>query len=272
MKVRIFRDDFIETEVDCDYLKDGAVAVGNATPEEFQFITSVVEGKLIMEEVVRAGNTTGKNVRAMTPREVEEENKRRARAAELAISMAEDMIQIKDKHGNVLAKKELPENTTESETEEDVIEEIYTMSKDEIKLIVDECDHNKSRGNEAFGAGEYAQAILLYSLALDKADELPDQKLYPRDVLYSNRAACFLKLGQHEKAEEDAQRALAINPDNIKANFRHGLALHAMGKYLAALPVLAKAHKMEPHNKQVKQALQFCEVRMEQERRKAMES
>ncbi|GKY96242.1 hypothetical protein MPSEU_000584000 [Mayamaea pseudoterrestris] len=274
MKVRIYRDDFMESEIDCDYMNDGAKSIGNATPEEFQFITSVHSGKLVTEEVVRAGNTTGKNVRAMTPREVEEENKRRERAAELAINMAEDMIQIRDKHGNVLAKKVEQENTV-SETDDDddaVDEEIYTMSKEQIKLVVDECDHNKIRGNEAFGAGEYAQAILLYSLALDKADELPDVKLYPRDVLYSNRAACFLKLGQHEKAEEDARKALDVNPDNIKAIFRHGLALHAMGKYLAALPVLAKAHKLEPHNKQVKQALQFCEVRMEQERRKVMES
>jgi tetratricopeptide (TPR) repeat protein len=87
-------------------------------------------------------------------------------------------------------------------------------------------------------------------------------------VLYSNRAACFLKLGQHEKAEEDAAKALSINPSNLKANFRKGLALHAMGQYYTALPVLAQAHKMEPKNKQIKQALQFCEIRIQQDQRK----
>jgi len=100
------------------------------------------------------------------------------------------------------------------------------MGKEQIDSIVNECDKNKARGNEAFGAGEYAQAILLYSLALDKADELPDKddplpaaktQLFPRDVTLSNRAACFLKLGQHEKAEADATKAAEINPENVKA-------------------------------------------------------
>jgi tetratricopeptide (TPR) repeat protein len=275
MHVRLWQDDIMESELACDYLQDGAVSVGNATPEEFQFVTSVVDGILQTEQVVRAGSTTGQTVRAMTPREVAAATQRRARAAELALTMAEDMIQIKDKDGNVLAKKVPPEVVPLADCkndEDEDVEEVYIMPKEQIKAIVDECDHNKARGNEAFGAGEYGQAILLYSLALDKADELPAARLYARDVLYSNRAACLLKLGQHEKAEQDAQRALAHNPDNIKANFRHGLALHAMGQYMEALPVLAKAHKMEPHNKQVKQALQFCEVRLEQERRKAFES
>jgi tetratricopeptide (TPR) repeat protein len=152
------------------------------------------------------------------------------------------------------------------------------MGKEEIQLVIDECEQLKVRGNEAFGAGEYGQAILHYSLCLDKAQGLPDSdttnsnspSLFPPDVLFANRAAAFLKLGQHEKAEADAVRALAINPHNIKATFRHDLALHASGRYTEALPVLASAHKLEPQNQQIKQALQFCEVRREQEHRKRM--
>jgi tetratricopeptide (TPR) repeat protein len=198
------------------------------------------------------------------------------------------MIQIKDKDGNVLVRKQessLPDASAEADAgqPEEVVEEIYTsMSKEEIQLVIDECEQLKARGNEAFGAGEYGQAILHYSLCLDKAQELPDSdtatssgnagspSLFPRDVIYANRAAAFLKLGQHEKAEADAVRALAINPHNIKATFRHGLALHASGRYAEALPVLAAAHKLEPQNQQIKQALQFCEVRREQEHRKRM--
>ena len=82
----------------------------------------------------------------------------------------------------------------------------------------------------------------------------------PRDVLFANRAACFLKMGQHEKAEEDASASLKINPDNVKASFRKGLALHAMAQYYKALPILAESLKLQPKNKQIKQAMQFCEV------------
>lgn len=265
--VRIVRDEYVDMEVNSDYLKDGAVSVGNATPEEFQFVTSVVNGELVTEKVVRAGSTTGKNARAMTQRELDKEKDLREKTAAMALNMAEDMIQIKDKHGNPLAKRE---STISVEPMDDDVEEVLSA---EIKDVLEECEQNKARGNEAFGTGEYGQAILLYSLALDKAAELPDQdnKLFARDIVYSNRSACFLKLGQHEKAEEDARRALELNPNNLKAVFRRGLALHAMGRYFDALPVLAEAHKLEPNNKQIKQALQFCEVRVEQEHRKRMQ-
>jgi hypothetical protein len=37
-------------------------------------------------------------------------------------------------------------------------------------------ERNKARGNEVFEAGEHAQAVLLNSLSLDKAHELPEQR------------------------------------------------------------------------------------------------
>lgn len=276
MRVRIFRDDFLETETVADYIKDGAEKIGNATPEEMQFVTSVVDGELMTEKVVRSGSSTGKNVRAMTQRELEAEKEKREKAAAMAIEKAEEIIQFKEKNPRN-SKSEVTKNVVaekEKEVEEDVQEIYASMTTDQIKEIVDECEQNKTRGNEAFQAGEYGQAILLYSLALDKAAELPDaaekgkKQLFRRDLTLSNRAACFLKLGQHEKALADTEQAQKIEPTNIKAIFRRGLALHAMGRYEEALPILAEAHKMEPQNKQIKQALQFAEVRMTQEMRK----
>ncbi|KAG7347513.1 tetratricopeptide repeat protein [Nitzschia inconspicua] len=285
-KVQIYRDGYLETERTVDYVKDGAKAIGNASEKEFQFVTSCGEdGELMTEAVVREGSTTGQNARPMTKRDLEAEKQRREKAANMAVHMAENMIKFKEvnKEGAKKVVKSTDDNTTvvdEAANEEDELEEVYaSMSKEEIDAVVKECDQNKARGNEAFGAGEYAQAILLYSLALDKADELPDandpcpakKQLFPRDVVLSNRAASFLKLGQHEKAAADAQRARKINPQNVKALFRHGLALHAMKDYEAAIPVLAEAHKIEPKNKQIKEALQFAEVRMNQEMRKRMQ-
>lgn len=286
MRVKVLRDGFVETERLCDYMKDGAKSVGNAKEEEFQFVTSVVDEELVTEAIVREGSTTGENARAMTQRELDAEKVKREKAAKVAVGMAENMIKFKEKDGggkSKVTKHDMPkvETTVQEEEEEEEIEQVYgSMGKEQIDSIVNECDKNKARGNEAFGAGEYAQAILLYSLALDKADELPDKddplpaaktQLFPRDVTLSNRAACFLKLGQHEKAEADATKAAEINPENVKALFRQGLALHAMKKYMAALPILAKAHKLQPKNKQIKEALQFAEVRMTQEQRKRME-
>jgi len=280
MMVQINRDGFVETERICDYIKDGAKAVGNATKEEFQFVTSCIDEELVTEAVLREGSTTGQNARPLTKREVEAERAKREKAGNMAAHMAENMIKFKevDKDG---AKKA---NKTEVPKEEDTpvvedVEEIYaSMSKDDIDAIVKECEQNKARGNEAFGTGEYAQAVLLYSLALDKADELPDDKsnktkkqLFARDVTLSNRAACFLKLGQHEKAAADAKQAYGYNNQNVKAFFRHGLALHAMKQYKDAISILSAAHKLEPKNKSIKEALQFAEVRLTQEMRRRME-
>jgi hypothetical protein len=274
MKVEVFRDGFVETECMCDYIKDGAVGVGNATPEESQFVTSVVNGELHTEQVVRHGSTTGQNARAMTQRELDQERERREKAATMAVSMAEDMIKIVDKDGKEIVKKEL---VTPTDPAEEVIEEVYTsMSKSDINAIVAECEQNKTRGNEAFAAGEYGQALLLYTLALDKADELPDKdvpgerQLFPRHIVLANRSAAFLKLGDHEKALNDASKAQNLNPAYVKGIFRRGLALHAMGRYQEAIEALAAAYKLEPKNKQIKEALQFAEVRMTQEMRKRM--
>ena len=266
LKVECYKDDDLDSQIVSDYLQDGAEAIGNATAEEMQFVTSFAKNELVTERIVRQGSSTGANVRAMTQRELDQEESRRQQAAERAVSLAEDMIQIKDKNGNVIVKIEEPPSATE---ETEAMEEMVSLS---VQAVVAECEQNKARGNEAFGAGEYGQAILLYSLALDKASELPeDATLFPRDVVYSNRAASFLKLGQHDKALQDAEAALAVNPDNLKALFRQGLSLHAMGQYFQALPILAQAHQKEPRNQQIKQALQFCEVRVQQEHRKRMQ-
>lgn len=274
MKIALYRDGFMETECICDYIEDGAEVVGNASKEEFQFVTSVVDGSLKTEKVIRHGSSTGKNVRAMTQRELDLETEKRNKAAQLAISKAEEMIKITTKDGKEIAKKRDAEISVEDNEQ---IEEVYSCSrKSEIDHIIADCEQNKMRGNEAFGSGEYAQAVLLYTLALDKADELPEQSenngkaLFPRHIVLSNRSAAFLKLGDHQKALEDACSAEQLEPTYVKGVFRRGLALHAMGRYQEAIEALAAAHKIEPKNKQIKQALQFAEVRMTQEMRKRM--
>lgn len=283
MKVQINRDGFLETERICDYVKDGAKAVGNATEEEFQFVTSCLDDELVTEAVVREGSTTGQNARPLTKREIEEENAKREKAGNMAINMAENMIKFKEVNKNgakKVTKNEKKKDKYAPVVEEvEEVEEVYaSMSKEDIDAVVKECEQNKARGNEAFGSGEYAQAILLYSLALDKAAELPDDKndktkrqLFARDVTLSNRAASFLKLGQHEKAAADAKLAHEYNEKNVKAFFRHGLALHAMKRYKEAISILAQANKLEPKNKSIKEALQFAEMRLNQDLRKRMQ-
>jgi hypothetical protein len=271
----------VVSEVTADYLTDGAVAIGNAKPTEFQFITSMPlkdSTQLITEAVAKSG------VKAMTKRELEESQRNRNKALARATEMAEGMVQIKDKDGNPLVAKTMTSATTTSATTTTTTATTASTTTTLLQTdeeIMAECEAFKVQGNASFAAGEYAQSLLYYSLAIDKAAALGNQQdatlskaatlpKFPVDVLYANRAAACLKLGQHERALADADLALAINPDNLKATFRKGLALHAGGQYYTALPILAAAHKREPSNKQIKQALQFCEVRVEQDQRKRM--
>jgi len=280
LKVELYRDGCVELTTRSDYKENGAISVGNASAEEVQFVTSVLGGELITEKVLKPGSLTGTTVvggvggesdqvegscgRAMTAREMKELQQKR----ELIKKAVDDKlgcIKILDKNG-----KEVP---VKEKTEQQAV-----MPPSEAKSLLIDCEAQKTKGNEAFVAGEYAQAVLLYTLALDKATELLDavemsdsgKELFPRHIVLSNRSACFLKLGHHEKALADGTEAEIMEPSYVKGVFRKGLALHAMGRYQEATVSLAAAYKLEPKNKQIKQALQFADVRLQQEMRKRM--
>ena len=102
-----------------------------------------------------------------------------------------------------------------------------------------------------------------YTLALDKGGTARPA------VVYANRAACFLKLGEHAKALADADAAVAAEPGFVKGHFRRGLALHALGRWKDALPSLGRALEIEPKNKQIREAMKFAEFRLQEDMRKA---
>jgi hypothetical protein len=299
--LKIFRDGYLDIETHADYIVDGAEAVGNAKAEEVQFVTSVVQGSLLTERVLRAGSATGTTVtggigsapidrggaaRAMTAREMQEVEKNKSGMLQNLTSQ----IKIVDKDGVEVPVKQVSTFELDKESNVEVVEEVYAgISSSDIKAIVMDCEAHKMKGNESFAAGEYAQAILLYTMALDRAAELPDhcdvelakkdlgitggplKQLFPRHIVLANRSASFLKLGHHEKALADSCEAYKLDPSYVKGIFRKGLALHAMGRYQEALESLAAAYKLEPHNNQIKQAIQFAEVRYQQELKKRME-
>ena len=71
----------------------------------------------------------------------------------------------------------------------------------------------KTKGNALMGQKMYDSAIEQYTQAI---------KLDPNPVYYSNRAAAWGGVGEHEKAVEDAERALALDPKFAKAYSRLG--------------------------------------------------
>jgi tetratricopeptide (TPR) repeat protein len=125
---------------------------------------------------------------------------------------------------------------------------------------------DKLGGNEAFKEGNYSQAMVFYTKAIDVVNMMPvAEKPDLLHICYSNRAACWLKLGQPEKALDDAKCCVALSPKYMKGLFRAGLAHHALGQYQQAGPYFIKALDIQPKNKQVKDALKFAELKLRQE-------
>ncbi|KAK9522531.1 hypothetical protein VZT92_018987 [Zoarces viviparus] len=73
------------------------------------------------------------------------------------------------------------------------------------------------QSNEACQRGDFQAAVHLYTNAL-QAD--------PQNcILYSNRSAARLKLGQHQAALDDAAKACELNPKWPKVSVPHLLQL-----------------------------------------------
>lgn len=86
----------------------------------------------------------------------------------------------------------------------------------------------KDRGNRAFAAGNFADAVSSFSEAL---------ALHARDpaggnahVYHSNRSAAYLKLGDAPKALQDADACIQLKRDWPKGYSRRGAALYALGR------------------------------------------
>ncbi|XP_068609464.1 tetratricopeptide repeat protein 28 [Brachionichthys hirsutus] len=99
------------------------------------------------------------------------------------------------------------------------------------------------RSNQACQQGEYALAVRLYSEALATDPQ--------NCILYSNRSAAYLRLGQYSAALDDAVKARLINPKWPKAYFRQGVALQYLGRHADALAAFASGLAQDPKSLQL---------------------
>eukprot|EP00461_Guttulinopsis_vulgaris_P003284 UN03285 len=84
-------------------------------------------------------------------------------------------------------------------------------------------------GNDAFTAGNWAEAEKLYTEAI---------KRNPKNAkCWGNRAAVYIKLAQWEQAMKDCDEALKLDPKFVKAMIRKGKVLHFLKSYAAAMDI-----------------------------------
>jgi tetratricopeptide (TPR) repeat protein len=76
----------------------------------------------------------------------------------------------------------------------------------------------KEQGNKYFSEKRYGEAIAEYTraiLLINSAPPLPTNKK-ELAVLCSNRAECFIRLGQYLDALTDCNRCIEADPSNLK--------------------------------------------------------
>ncbi|XP_030588155.1 dynein axonemal assembly factor 4 [Archocentrus centrarchus] len=109
-------------------------------------------------------------------------------------------------------------------------------------------DWLKDKGDKCFAAGDYRGAVNAYTLAIRLNRKMP--------ALYSNRAACHLKLKNLHKAIEDSSQALDLLTPPVPANaaarvrafVRRGSAFCQLQVYPEGLQDYQAALKIDPNN------------------------
>ena len=110
----------------------------------------------------------------------------------------------------------------------------------------------KDKGIDFFKNGNYEAAINVFSEAIQLNGNLPS--------LYSNRAACYLKMGNNDKCIVDCCRALELYYPVVPSNYvsrtkvfvRRGTAYANNGFIELALQDYDAALKLSPNNEMIK--------------------
>lgn len=121
----------------------------------------------------------------------------------------------------------------------------------------------KEQGNSWVKQNRYQDAVSCYTdcLCIDPVNV----------AVYTNRALCFLRLGQNQLAINDTTEALRLQPNNVKALFRRAQAKKALSQYDSAARDLFELQKIEPKNTAAKKELDVVLDLCRKERRESAE-
>ncbi|KAL6903776.1 hypothetical protein ACP4OV_004589 [Aristida adscensionis] len=108
-------------------------------------------------------------------------------------------------------------------------------------------DEAKAKGNAAFAAGRFEEAVGHFTDAIALA---PDSH-----VLYSNRSAAYASLHRYAEALADAERTVALRPDWAKGYSRLGAAHLGLGDHARAVAAYEKGLALEPSNEALRSGL-----------------
>ncbi|KAI1896236.1 hypothetical protein AGOR_G00092730 [Albula goreensis] len=94
----------------------------------------------------------------------------------------------------------------------------------------------KEQGNRLFLSRKYQEAAACYSKAINRNPSVA--------VYYTNRALCYVKLQQHDKALADCKHALELDSQSVKAHFFLGQCHLELENYDEAIGNLQRAYNL----------------------------
>ncbi|XP_008290309.1 sperm-associated antigen 1 [Stegastes partitus] len=112
-----------------------------------------------------------------------------------------------------------------------------SMLQQQEKVLL--ANREKDKGNEAFRANDYEEAVAYYSRSLS---------IIPTVAAYNNRAQAQINLKHWHSAMTDCQRVLELEPGNMKALLRRATVYNHMGNFQMATEDLRMVLREEPQN------------------------
>ena len=147
-----------------------------------------------------------------------------------------------------------------------------TNDDDAVTNLIANCTALKIKGNDKFKLGECGAAVTVYQEAVDKLTsdaakkalgdyfksnkDAPDTASPLLASLHGNMAACHVKVQQWESAIIAASAALKIEPSNVKARFRRGVAYSNVGQYDESKADLTATIRADPKNREARTILE----------------
>lgn len=134
-------------------------------------------------------------------------------------------------------------------------EKMLKEKKEAEYINMDICVEEKEKGNDAFKQQKYPDAVKHYTEALKRG---PPSVNPDAHKLYSNRAACYTKLGAWNEGLKDAEECIKLAPQFTKGYSRKGHLQYFMKEYNKAMTTYEEGLKQDPGNTELKDGLMRC--------------
>jgi stress-induced-phosphoprotein 1 len=126
---------------------------------------------------------------------------------------------------------------------------------EEAYIDTDKSSEEKELGNAAFKAQKYPEAVAHYTEALKRGPPKVNPEAFK---LFSNRAACYTKLGAWNEGLKDADECIKLAPEFPKGYSRKGHLQFFMKEFDKAMETYETGLKHDPENAELKEGLMRC--------------